>query len=256
MNIFKGKGEWMTSSINVAEAERWASALGGAVLTAYGIKQLKDRSPAGAALAAAGSALMYRGATGHCPMYAAAGINTVGEQGRDDVRSALAGSRGIHVEESVTIMAPADQLYSFWRDFEQLPRFMEHLVSVTRIDDRRSHWVANAPAGRTVEWDAEIINEIPGELIGWRTLDGSDVISAGSVRFKPAPGGRGTEVHVRLQYEPPAGKLGATIARLLGREPSQTIREDLRRFKQLMEAGEIPTIEGQPRGKQSILNYD
>jgi uncharacterized membrane protein len=244
----------MTSSINVADVERWASAIGGAALTAYGIKQLKERSPAGAALAAAGGALMYRGATGHCPMYAAAGITTAGD--RDGTREALAGPRGINVEEVLTINAPADRLFAFWRNFEQLPRFMDHLVSVRQIDERRSHWVAKAPGGRTVEWDAEIINEIPGELIGWRTLDGSDIVSAGSVRFKPGPGGRGTEVRVRLQYDPPGGKLGATFAWLFGHDPSQTIREDLRRFKQLMEAGEIPTIEGQPRGKQSILNYD
>src|SRR4051812_13604348 len=140
----------MTSSLNVAGVERWASALGGAALAAYGIKQLKERSPAGAAMAAAGSALMYRGATGHCPMYAAAGINTLGERERDDTRRRLSGSRGIQVEEVVTIAAPADQLYAFWRDFEQLPRFMDHLESVTRVDDRLSHWVAKAPAGYSV----------------------------------------------------------------------------------------------------------
>ena len=244
----------MTSSINVAEAERWASAIGGAALTALGIKQLKDRSPAGAALTAAGSALMYRGATGHCPVYAAAGITTADDA--DGTRAALAGPRGVHVEEVVTINAPADQLYRFWRKFEHLPRFMDHLVSVRQIDERRSHWVAKAPGRRTVEWDAEIINETPGELIGWRTLDGSDVVSAGSVHFKPAFGGRGTEVHVRLQYDPPAGRIGATVAWLLGHDPSQVIREDLRRFKQLIETGEVPTTKGQPRGKQSVLNYD
>src|SRR5207237_10075425 len=119
--------------------------------------------------------------------------------------------------------------------------FMQHLVSVRQLDHRRSHWIAKAPAGRTVEWDAEIINEIPDELIGWRTLDGADVISAGSVRFTPATGRRGTEVRVRLQYYPPGGKLGSAVAWIFGAEPSQTIQEDLRRFKRLMEAGEIPT---------------
>jgi uncharacterized membrane protein len=188
-------------------------------------------------------------------MYAAAGISTARDGERNNTRVALSGSRGVHVEEVATINASAEQLYTFWRNFEQLPRFMQHLVSVKQLDRRRSHWVAKAPAGRTVQWDAEIINEIPGELIGWRTLDGADVVSAGSVQFKPAPA-RGTEVRVRLQYDPPAGKIGAGVAWLLGEEPSQTIREDLRRFKQLMEAGEIPTISGQPRGKQSILNYD
>jgi uncharacterized membrane protein len=133
---------------------------------------------------------------------------------------------------------------------------MSHLVSVKQLDELRSHWVAKGPAGRKVEWDAEIVNEVPNELIGWRTTDHADVVSAGSVRFKPSAGGRGTEVRVRLQYEPPAGKLGASVAWLLGHEPSQTIQEDLRKFKSLMEAGEAPTTEGQPRGRQSILNYD
>lgn len=236
----------MTSEVNVADVERWASALGGAALTAYGIKQLKDRSPAGAALAAAGTVLMYRGATGRCPAYAAAGINTA--DGRDDTRAALAGARGVNIEEVVTINRPAAELYRSWRDFEQLPSFMANLVSVTELDQRRSHWVAKAPAGRQVEWDAEIINEIPDELIGWRTLDGADVVSAGSVRFLPARGERGTEVRVRLQYSPPGGRAGSAIAWMFGKEPSQTIQEDLRRFKQLMESGETPTTARQPRG--------
>jgi uncharacterized membrane protein len=240
----------MTSTVNVADVERWASALGGAALTAYGIKQLKDRSPAGAALAAAGGALMYRGATGHCPVYSAAGISTAGEY--DDTRAILSGARGVNVEEVATINASADALYAFWRRLELLPRFMDHLVSVSQLDATRSRWVAKAPAGRTVEWEAEIINEITGELIAWRTVEGADVVSAGSVRFTPAPGGRGTEVRVRLQYDPPAGKIGATVAWLLGHDPAAAIREDLRRFKQLMEAGEVPTIEGQPRGKGGV----
>ena len=238
----------MTSSVNVANVERWASALGGAALTAYGIKQLKERSVAGAMITAAGTTLMYRGATGHCPVYAATGIDTA--NGETDTREVLSGPRGVNIEEVVLINRSADELYTFWRDFEQLPTFMQHLVSVQQLDNRRSHWVATAPAGRTVEWDAEIINEIPGELIGWRTIGDADVVSAGSVRFKPAPNGRGTEVRVRLQYDAPAGKLGSMVAWMFGEEPSQTIREDLRRFKQLMETGEIPTTAGQPRGSR------
>jgi len=228
-------------------AERWASALGGAALTAYALRQLKDRSRSGPALAAAGTALIYRGATGHYPMYAAVGINTAYDI--DETKHALAGPRGINVEEACTIMAPPEELYNFWRNFEVLPRFMDHLVEVRRIDACRSHWVAKAPAGRTVEWDAEIINEIPGELIAWRTLPGADVVSAGSVHFTLALRGRGTQVRVRLQYEPPARKLGATLAFLLGHDPARVIREDVRRLKQLIEAGEIPTTKGQPRGR-------
>lgn len=243
----------MNAQVNVADAERWASALGGAALTAWGIKQLRDqRSPAAAMVAAAGASLIVRGATGHCPVYSAAHMSTA----ETDTRVVLSGSRGVNVEEAMTINRSPAELYGFWRQLEQLPRFMRHLVSVRQLDDRRSHWVAKGPAGRTFEWDAEIINQIANELIAWRTLENASVASAGSVRFKSAGSGRGTEVHVRLQYAPPAGKAGAAIAWLFGKEPSQTIREDLRRFKQLLEAGEVPTVEGQPRGRQSVLNYD
>ena len=236
------------TSMNVAGAERWASAIGGAALAVYGLKQLKDeRSIPRAMLTAAGSALIARSATGFCPAYAAAGISTVRDG--SDTRERLAGSRGVRVEEAVSVNRPAAELYEFWRRFDQLPRFMDHLVSVTCIDERLSHWVAKPPAGRSVEWDAEIINDVKGELIAWRTLAGAAVASAGSVRFKPAPGGRRTEVRVHLQYDPPAGKAGATVASLLGYDTSETIREDLKRFKQLMEAGELPTTLGQPRGK-------
>ena len=237
----------MRIETNVAEVERWASALGGAALAAYGIKQIRERSAAGAFLAAAGGTLIYRGATGFCPVYSAAGISTADDE--FDTREQLAGSRGVNVDEVVTIHRRADELYRFWRDFAHLPSFMQNLVSVTPLDALRSHWTAKAPAGRTVEWDAEIINEIPDELIGWRTLDGADVVSAGSVSFKPVAGSRGTEVRVRMQYNPPGGKLGSAVAWLFGQEPSQTIREDLRRFKQLMETGELPTTKGQPRGR-------
>ena len=238
----------MTSETNLADVERWAHAIGGAALTAFGLKQLKeDRSVAGAMLAAAGGGLILRGATGRCPVYRAAGINTA--HARRETRAALGGPRGVHVLDAVTVNRPAAELFDLWRGFRDLPRFMDHLVAVHPIDGNRTHWVAKAPGGRTVSWDAAIINEVPGELIGWATLPGSQVVSAGSVSFKPAPGGHGTEVRVHLQYDPPAGKAGATVAWLLGHEPSQTIREDLRRFKQLMEAGEFPTTKGQPKGR-------
>jgi uncharacterized membrane protein len=237
----------MTSETNAAQVERWASAIGGAAIAVFGMKQLKEqRSAAGMALSAAAGALIYRSATGLWPMSAA---ENAAQDGRYDTRESLGGTRGVHVQESATINRSPDELYRFWRRFEELPRFMDHLVSVSTRGPRFSHWVAEAPAGRTVEWDAEVINDVPGELIAWRTLRGADVVSAGSVAFKPAPGRRGTEIRVRLQYHPPAGKAGATVAWLLGHEPSQTIREDLRRLKQLMEAGEVPTTQGQPRGR-------
>jgi len=149
----------------------------------------------------------------------------------------------------VTINRPPEDLYRFWRNFENLPRFMRHLESVSETGAGRSHWVAKAPAGSTVEWDAEIYNEKEGEMIAWRTLEGADVASAGSVHFEEAPGGRGTLMRVVLKYDPPAGKLGAIIARLFGENPEQQIAEDLGRFKQLMETGEVATTEGQPSAR-------
>src|SRR5207244_87837 len=138
--------------------------------------------------------------------------------------------------------------YRFWRNFENLPRFMNHLESVKTQGDRRSHWVAKGPLGMPAEWDAEIITERANELIGWRSLPGSEVDTTGSVHFLPAPGGRGTEVKVVMKYDPPAGKVGAAIAGMLMHAPGSEIKEDLRRFEAIMEGGECPSTEGQPRG--------
>jgi uncharacterized membrane protein len=158
---------------------------------------------------------------------------------------------GIRVDKAITIARPRREVYQFWRTLGNLPRFMKNVRSVVEIGGNRSHWVAEAPAGRTVEWDAVIHNEREGELIAWRSLPGSDVDHAGSVWFKDAPGGRGTEVCVELQYNPPAGTLGAIFASLCGREPGQQIQEDLHRLKALLEAGEALTVEGQPSGRRA-----
>jgi uncharacterized membrane protein len=155
----------------------------------------------------------------------------------------------IHVEKSITINRPAEELYNFWHNFESLPRFMNHLRSVKENGDRRSHWVAKGPAGTEVEWDAEITEDKPNEYIAWHSLEGADVDNAGSVRFERAPGGRGTIVRAKVDYHPPAGVLGATVAKLFGEEPEKQIHVDLHRFKQMMETGEIPTTEGQPAGR-------
>ncbi len=143
------------------------------------------------------------------------------------------------VTRSLTINRPPDEVYAFWRNFENLPRFMEHLESVRVLDDRRSRWTAKAPAGRTVEWDAEITDDEPGARIAWRSTEGADVPNAGQVRFLPAPGGRGTELHVEMRYDPPVGKLGTVVAKLFGEEPALQVDGDLRRFKQVMETGEV-----------------
>jgi uncharacterized membrane protein len=157
--------------------------------------------------------------------------------------------RTIRVQKSITVSRPPEEVYRFWHDFQNLPRFMHHLVSVQVTGERRLHWVAKAPGGKTVEWDAEIIDDRPNERIAWRSLAGADVDNSGSVRFERAPGGRGTEVRVEMQYSPPGGVIGATIAKLFGEAPEQQVQEDLRRFKQVMEAGEIAISEGQLSGR-------
>ena len=149
--------------------------------------------------------------------------------------------QGTKVEKSVTVGRPPGDLYRFWRDFENLPHFMEHLESVKTLDGTRSHWKVKGPAGSAVEWDAEIINDQEDRLIAWRSLDNADVGNAGSVRFAPIDGGRATEVKVTLEYDPPAGALGVAFARLFGEEPAQQVEEDLRRFKEFVESRESLT---------------
>jgi uncharacterized membrane protein len=239
------------AGINVGEVERWASAIGGGALAVYGVTRLlSGASLSGAVLALVGGALVYRGATGHCNVYQAAGINTAGT-GTDNPVVSVPADRGIRVEKSITINKSPEELYSFWRRFENLPRFMNHLESVTTTGEGRSHWVAKAPAGTTVEWDAEVYNEKENELIAWRSLDGADVDSAGSVRFEPAAGDGGTTVRVTLRYDPPGGAIGSLVARLFGENPEQQIEEDLRRFKQVMETGETSTTTGQSSGRSA-----
>jgi uncharacterized membrane protein len=156
----------------------------------------------------------------------------------------VARGEGIKVEHTITVNRPREEVYHFWRQLENLPRFMDHLESVTVLDEDRSHWVAKAPAGTKVEWDASIQDEIENELIAWRSLPGSDIDNAGSVHFLPA--GEGTEVRVVLSYDPPAGRVGAAVAKLLGEEPEQQVEQDLRRFKQVMEAVETPARSRKP----------
>ena len=228
---------------NVRAPERWVSSIAGGALALYGLSR---KTPAGVGLALAGGALLYRGITGHSYLYQAMGINTA-ENVNPNV--SVRGDAGFKVDKSITINRSPDELYRFWRDFQNLPRIMNHLESVRDIGGNRSHWVAKAPAGTTVEWDAEIYNEKENELIAWRSLSNADVDNAGSVHFEPATGGRGTVVRVSLKYDPPGGFLGATVARLFGENPEQQIEDDLRRFKQVMETGEVTTTTDQPTGR-------
>jgi uncharacterized membrane protein len=160
----------------------------------------------------------------------------------------------LRLEKSIIVNRSPQECYRFWRDVESFPRFMSHVESVRTTDENRQHWTVKGPAGSHVEWDAEILADEPGELLAWRSLAGADVDNAGSVRFEAAPGGRGTIVRVALQYRPPAGAAGEMLAKLFGEEPSQQIDEDLRRFKWLIETGEIPTTVGQPSGARRALD--
>jgi uncharacterized membrane protein len=146
---------------------------------------------------------------------------------------------GRPVRQSITVDRSPDEAYAFWRNLERLPTFMEHLESVEERADGRSHWKASAPLGQTVEWDAEIIEEVPGERLSWRSVEGSGIQNRGTVEFRMAPRDQGTEVVVEMAYEPPAGQLGAVVAKLLGEEPDVQVSDDLRRFKQLLEVGEV-----------------
>ncbi len=225
---------------NVGDGERWMSLAGG---TALLLMAARRRDPAAIVSAAVGGALLYRGATGHSLLYDALGIATVPERMPYD--------RSVKIKKSVTVMRPVDEVYTFWRNLENLPLFMQSVDAVKDIDGRRSHWVVRGPANKRIEYDAEIIDEERNAKIGWRTVEGAQVEHAGSVRFEPALGGRGTIVRVSMQYNPPAGRIGDTVARLLGGDIDDNVEEDLRRLKWLLEAGEIPTNEGQPSGRRS-----
>lgn len=232
-----------TSRINVGSTERQLSTLGGGALVLLGLRQ---RSLGGLLLAGIGGALIHRGVTGSCKLYSAIGVDTA--HGGEGAAPEQYFSRGIHVEQSFSINKPRQELYDFWRKLENLPQIFRHIESVQVLDDRKSRWVCKGPFGMEYEWDAEIINDEPGSLIAWRSLGGADVDNAGSVRFIDAPADRGTELKVVIDYIPTGGQVGKTIAQLLGQNPESQIREDLRRFKRIQEAGEELTTQGQPRG--------
>ncbi|MFC6591969.1 SRPBCC family protein [Deinococcus lacus] len=196
---------------------------GGAML----LLGLSRRGALGIGMAAVGGYLAYKAATGNDPVMEAAGLS-----------GNSAAAKPIFVEHSVVIDRPAQEVYGYWRKLENLPRIMSHLESVTVLDDRRSRWVAKAPLGTHVEWEAEIVNDKPGERIGWHSLPGATVDNAGSVQFESMPNGS-TRVHVALSYRPPAGPLGAAVAKLFGEEPSQQIAEDLQNFKVAFEGGRL-----------------
>lgn len=206
---------------NVGSNERVLMMIAGAALLGYAWKNSSK------GLGAASLGLLARGVTGYCPAYGAAGINHA------ETRQALAGERGVHIRESITINAPAEEIYRFWRQLDQLPEVMPHLAKVEQLDTKRSRWTAKAFDQVPITWEAEIINEQPFETIAWQTLPGQSIQTAGSVTFKPAPGG--TEVRVHLQYNAPGGKAASWLASLAGQDPAKYTREALRALKRRLE---------------------
>jgi uncharacterized membrane protein len=235
---------------NVETWERVVSVVAGAGLLAAGWRR------GGAARRAAttvGTGLIARGVAGYCPVNAATGRGRV----RDNTRRAFRGARGVFVQESVTIDAPIRTLFELWRDPSNLPQLLPDVERIDVLDDRRSHWVVQGPAGSLLEWDAEIINEVPLEIIGWRSLPGADVASAGSVRFRPA-GVNGTEITVTMQYAPLAGRAGAAAAWLTGHGAAGRVREAMRQLKRQFEGfqgSRVPRSQGSrvPRSQGSKL---
>ena len=231
------------NQVNISDLERATSVLAGAGMALFGMRRLA--SLPGMLMTALGGSLVYRGVTGHCQLYQELGVNTAKRKSTTSVPA----RHGTKVEKCIIINRSPEEVFQFWRRLENLPLFMEHLESVTTTGVNRSHWVAKGPLGVRVEWDAEIFNERPNEMIAWRSLDCSEVDTAGSVHFLPAPGARGTEVRVSMKYDPPAGKIGIGLARLFGEDADTEMNEDLTRLKRVLEAGELPTTEGQTSGR-------
>jgi uncharacterized membrane protein len=235
-------------AVNLTQTERILSATAGGVLVGA---SLMKRKPAGSvALALAGAELLRRGITGHSLLLETLGMRTA-PKGQGAETTSVPYELGIRVDCSITINQPRAEVFRFWRNLSNLPRFMRHIESVREMEGKRSHWVVQGPAGRTVEWDAVVHSEVENERLAWRSLPGADVDHAGSVLFQDAPGGRGTEIRVELQYNPPGGVVSALLAKLWGQEPTQQIEADLRRLKQILEAGEVITTEGQPSGRRA-----
>jgi uncharacterized membrane protein len=232
----------VATRVNVGKAERQISLAAGVGSVAIGIGR---RDLPGLLIAAIGAGLVYRGASGHCSVYDALGVDSRIKHDPDDHQA-----QPIRVTAAFLIDKPVEELYRFWRNLENLPTIMSHLESVRVTDEKHSHWIAKAPkiAGGSVEWDAEIVEDRPNERIAWRSLPDADVDNRGSVEFTRAHGDRGSVVRVKLDYSPPAGRVGSWLAKLFGESPESQIREDLRRFKRVMEIGENLTTEGQSRG--------
>ena len=221
---------------NIGDLQRLMSAVAGGGFLAAGLSR---RSWSRAGLSLLGAALLYRGLSGYCAIFNAAGIDTSGDRHLTDAlgRRKVRAGRSTKIRQTIEVNRPPNELYRFWRSLDNLPRVMSHLESVQVINDRLSHWkVKTMPGAPVVEWDAEIINDVENERIGWRSLYDAHVDNAGSVEFRPTGDGGSTEITVTLQYDPPAGRIGAAMAKWFGEDPDDKIAKDLQQFKESIES--------------------
>ncbi len=233
-----------TVRVNVSPMERWISAIGGGALAVYGLVR---QDWGGAGIAILGAALVYRGATGHSAIYQGLNARQPQEQKLSTNISTIPGGKGIKVRRTVTVNRSAADLYNFWHDVEKTPLYTPTVETVTQTGERTSHWVAKTPTGQTNEWNSELLEDQPGTLISWHVHGKSLTGDAGKVSFKPATGNRGTEVTMELDYYQNPAQIA--VANITGKAAEVQVMETLRRFKEIMEAHEVPTIEGQPTGK-------
>lgn len=240
-----------STKVNVSMVERWLSSVGGAALTAFGLSR---RNRFGAALALMGGLFVVRGATGYSYLYKALNISTAEPKhnfapGIPHTVSSIPGQRGVRVQRSMTVLCPAEDLYNFWSDVEKAPLYMDYIESVMKTGERTSHWIAKGPFGNQVEWNSELTQVTPNKVIAWHVHGKPTTANAGKVTFEPASNGQGTVVTLELDFFQFRGAFGTSIGKLFGHIPELQVASTLRHFKELMEAGEIATIKGQPTGK-------
>jgi uncharacterized membrane protein len=234
-----------SSRINLGKTERIISAAGGAFLLTSGAQDIKKHPVTALVKALAGGYLLYRGVSGHCPLRELIGKNQVQKQ-----------PKPLLIREALTVNRPRNEVYNYWRQLSNFPLFMKHIVEVNVENELQSQWKMRLPGGAgTVEWKAVVVEDKPGELLAWRSVEGADVDTTGEIIFKDAPGDRGTEVHATIFYRAPAGALGKMAGKLFRKGFEIQVRQDLRRFKQMLETGETSTIEGQTAARDHTAMY-
>jgi uncharacterized membrane protein len=245
------QGDQNVVTRNIGQTERWLSGIVGGAFAAYGVSR---RDWLGSGIAVLGSALFYRGASGHSFLYQAMNISTAEKQpnfapGIPKTVSSIPGKRGTRVQRLMTVNRSAEDLFNYWYDIEKAPLYMDYVQSVLRTGERTSHWITQGPGNKTVEWNSELLEVVPNKSISWHVHGKPTTANAGKVSFDPASDGLGTIVTLELDFLQFQGAFGTGIGMIVGHIPEKQALETLRHFKELMEAGEIPTIKGQPTGE-------